>query len=1108
MLLQAASPLSIPIVVLDPDVNAPAKQVSSPALLPIAAGPKPLQHLDGAFTSASKIRELAQMVDILTIEIEHVDVSALEAVANEFKSTGGRSGKGVKIFPAPSVIRIIQDKFAQKEYLAQRGIPVAPFLPITAAATATLGDDPLEILMPSVLAAGDKFGYPIMLKSRHLAYDGKGNYLLKSADLAAVRAALAALVPAASIATGKPLTERLYAEKFAPFVKEVAVMVVRGTSGETRTYPAVETIHRESVCHIVYAPLRPPSGDKAGVGREQRGTGNVGGKDVNERAREDAERAIDALGEGAVGVFGVEMFLMADGSLLLNEIAPRPHNSGHYTIEACTPSQYTSHLFAILSIPLPPISFIPPSAGMLNLLGATSSASDDFLGPNGVVNQAIAMGAAVHLYGKSGCRKGRKMGHITVMGTSDDEVRTKIASLVDALPEMYRDAKPTPASSALQSLLPSSSSSTPRLTAPHGPFSSPNPLISIIMGSDSDLPVMLPATTILASFNIPFELSIVSAHRTPGRMVEFAKAAAGRGVRVVIAGAGGAAHLPGMVASETTLPVIGVPVKGSSLDGVDSLYSIVQMPRGIPVATVAINNSTNAALLAVRILSSQLPRLSRELEQYAENLEDEVMAKIARLEDGGWADYVVKKLPSPSSISRLPISRPSNRITWDTMAIRNTEPYDCPNAWCTGSTLCSACQAIIESPGGKKFKANVLVFTNSDLFREAASHAARTALRMASPNPADHMHRTSSLSFDIAYNEDLEDDPHRAFEILSIRRGPLDDMRALSEWCMAQGLTGGMAAPDTAAVPWAPDSPELIAALGQEYQLFRTMQIYRFKSINIFAYSSVFINLAEASKIGVSAAWELESAHFASDCYDRQLIPATRDNPPPPFVRHCRRRQALQALADNTKSKSTATAILFSGLEALHLVDPESPHRDAYKTHALVLVLRPCSTAEFGFLLVDAELQPHSEAIKHLQSNTGTTYTNSYFDRLELAQPASATFSFNVVLVEEGVDRFRHAYSCSIHLPVDPYLKIARGHPTPSGWKTLLLDVFNGPATPTPSRGPSEKLYPKRRMGPEIICQNCAEERQKQDYARHKLQCRRVEESIDLSKLTEKLNLA
>ena len=250
------------------------------------------------------------------------------------------------------------------------------------------------------------------------------------------------------------------------------------------------------------------------------------------------------------------------GSLLLNEIAPRPHNSGHYTIEACSPSQYTAHLFAILSIPLPPITFIPNAAGMLNLLGATSSISDDFLKPDGVVPKAISMGAAVHLYGKSGCRKGRKMGHITVVGESDAEVREKIRILVEALPPMYREEKVA----------------ATKLTAPNGPFSSPNPLVSIVMGSDSDLPVMLAATTILSQFSVPFELSIVSAHRTPGRMVEYAKAASGRGVRVIIAGAGGAAHLPGMVASETTLPVIGVPVKGSSLDGVDSLYSIIQMP--------------------------------------------------------------------------------------------------------------------------------------------------------------------------------------------------------------------------------------------------------------------------------------------------------------------------------------------------------------------------------------------------------------------------------------------------------------------------------------------------------------------------------------------------
>lgn len=258
----------------------------------------------------------------------------------------------------------------------------------------------------------------------------------------------------------------------------------------------------------------------------------------------------------------------------MNEIAPRPHNSGHYTIEACSPSQYTSHLYAILSIPLPPIIFHPASAGMLNLLGATSSTHDDFLAPGGVVPAAISLGGYVHLYGKSSCRKGRKMGHITILGNSDDEVRNKISQLVACLPPCYRD--PPTTSTTPKSLLPHHQLSA--LSAPNAPYSSPSPLISIIMGSDSDLPVMLPATVILSYFSIPFELSIVSAHRTPSRMIEFAHNAAGRGIRVIIAGAGGAAHLPGMVASETTLPVIGVPVKGSTLDGVDSLYSIVQMP--------------------------------------------------------------------------------------------------------------------------------------------------------------------------------------------------------------------------------------------------------------------------------------------------------------------------------------------------------------------------------------------------------------------------------------------------------------------------------------------------------------------------------------------------
>ncbi len=144
--------------------------------------------------------------------------------------------------------------------------------------------------------------------------------------------------------------------------------------------------------------------------------------------------------------------------------------------------------------------------------------------------------------------------------------------------------------------------------------------VAIIMGSDSDWPTMQAAAEILDQFGVGYEADVVSAHRTPDRMIAFGKAAAGRGIRVIIAGAGGAAHLPGMVASVTTLPVIGVPVALQHLDGIDSLLSIVQMPAGIPVATVSIGGAANAGLLAVRILASGDPALSAELADYAASL--------------------------------------------------------------------------------------------------------------------------------------------------------------------------------------------------------------------------------------------------------------------------------------------------------------------------------------------------------------------------------------------------------------------------------------------------------------------------------------------------------
>ena len=153
------------------------------------------------------------------------------------------------------------------------------------------------------------------------------------------------------------------------------------------------------------------------------------------------------------------------------------------------------------------------------------------------------------------------------------------------------------------------------------------PRVAVIMGSDSDWPVMQAAAESLAEFDVPFEVGVVSAHRTPGRMLEYARGAADRGIEVIIAGAGGAAHLPGMVASATPLPVIGVPVPLAKLDGMDSLLSIVQMPAGVPVATVSIGGARNAGLLAVRMLASSDPALRERMENFQTEMAMQVLAK-------------------------------------------------------------------------------------------------------------------------------------------------------------------------------------------------------------------------------------------------------------------------------------------------------------------------------------------------------------------------------------------------------------------------------------------------------------------------------------------------
>lgn len=163
------------------------------------------------------------------------------------------------------------------------------------------------------------------------------------------------------------------------------------------------------------------------------------------------------------------------------------------------------------------------------------------------------------------------------------------------------------------------------------------PLVGIIMGSDSDLPVMQAAADLLRQFQIPHEVTVVSAHRTPDRMMDYARQARDRGLQVIIAGAGGAAHLPGMVASVTTLPVIGVPIKSSnSIDGWDSVLSILQMPNGVPVATVALNAAKNAGILAAQILGIRDATIAASLQAYKTSLSEDVISKVNKLKTEGW----------------------------------------------------------------------------------------------------------------------------------------------------------------------------------------------------------------------------------------------------------------------------------------------------------------------------------------------------------------------------------------------------------------------------------------------------------------------------------------
>lgn len=592
MLVEAAHRLNIEVAVLDSE-TAPAKQIN------LIANDK---HVAGSFAKASDVKQLAAKCDVLTYEIEHVDTKVLEELEEEQPFIPGT--KWNRIQPSWRTVRTIQDKYIQKQHLAKQGISTAQSIAISISTPQELKE------------IGDQLGYPLMLKSRTEAYDGRGNFPVKSAS---------DIEPALKALQGRPL----YAEKWANFKLELAVMVVKtkqettlddpkSSSWESSTlaYPTVETVHEDSICKLVYAPARNVS------------------KSTLKEAQALARRAVSTF--PGTGVFGVELFLLQDGSLLVNEIAPRPHNSGHYTIEACHMSQYEAQIRAILpdlatTIAPGSTELSVPAAIMLNILGGPQPDSHLL-----VAQQALTIpGAKVHLYGKGDGRPGRKMGHITVVGATMSECESKIYPLIQVADAIRQHRDNT--SSSSDAILATASEKIKQ-----NPSSKPKPVIAVVMGSDTDLATLRPGLTLLDEMDIPYEVTITSAHRTPQHMLDYGKVAASRGLKAIIAAAGGAAHLPGMMASVTSVPVIGVPVKASALDGQDSLYSIVQMPRGIPVATVGIGNSTNAVLLAARIVGTSIPRVQEWVERHLQKMDDENMAKAERLEREGWKVY--KKL--------------------------------------------------------------------------------------------------------------------------------------------------------------------------------------------------------------------------------------------------------------------------------------------------------------------------------------------------------------------------------------------------------------------------------------------------------------------------------
>jgi len=351
MTVEAASRLNFKVAILEAEEDSPAGRIAAFEIV-------------GHWSDLEALEKLSRACDVITLENEFVDAEVLQRL----------EAAGRPVYPGGLTLALVQDKARQKQTLLAAGLPVPAFAPVASPA--------------QVVEFGQSYGWPLVLKARRNGYDGRGNYTLRG--------------PEDTVEgfqrLGGPERE-LMVEQHIPFVKELAVMVVRARDGITALYPVVETIQKNHICHSVTAPaeIKPEVAEKAG---------------------QLARQAIETI--DGVGVFGVELFLTSTDQLLINELAPRPHNSGHYTIEACPTSQFENHLRAILGLPLGATTLLAPAA-MVNLLGTNNREG----GPSGLAEALAVPGANLHLYGKTLSRPSRKMGHLTALAPD----RTAAAAL-------------------------------------------------------------------------------------------------------------------------------------------------------------------------------------------------------------------------------------------------------------------------------------------------------------------------------------------------------------------------------------------------------------------------------------------------------------------------------------------------------------------------------------------------------------------------------------------------------------------------------------------------------------------------------------------------------